>query len=194
MSARATAFRHGCLHCDSLPSLRFRHRDPHTVTRRRLHCDCGARLRTAGGIARQERFPEGAQLLLGARRKSRAACGGFAATADASVSFDGKQCLFAGKKHADRSLANLGTDARRSSRCERSRRERPTPCGRSICRADACMGAAHAAGISVAIRLADPMDLCASESDRGSRHVCRSPTANASAFPTDVLRGRAHSV
>jgi hypothetical protein len=47
-----------------------------------------------------ERFPRGAQLLLVEGGKSEPLVTGFAATADASVSFDAKTVLFAGKKSA----------------------------------------------------------------------------------------------
>jgi hypothetical protein len=48
-----------------------------------------------------ERFPRGAQLLLVHAGKAEPLVTGFAATADANVSFDGKTVLFAGKKEAD---------------------------------------------------------------------------------------------
>jgi hypothetical protein len=48
----------------------------------------------------EERFPKGAQLLVVHAGKSRALLDGFAATADADVSFDAKTVLFAGKKSA----------------------------------------------------------------------------------------------
>jgi len=48
----------------------------------------------------QERFPNGAQLLLVHEGKAEPLVQGFAATADADVSFDGKLVLFAGKKSA----------------------------------------------------------------------------------------------
>ncbi len=48
----------------------------------------------------EERFPKGAQLLLVRQGQSEPLVAGFAATADADVSFDGKQVLFAGKKAA----------------------------------------------------------------------------------------------
>lgn len=47
-----------------------------------------------------ERFPGGAQLLLVHQGKAQTLVPGFAATADASVSFDGATVLFAGKKAA----------------------------------------------------------------------------------------------
>ncbi len=49
----------------------------------------------------QERFPEGAQLLLVHDGKAEPLVKGFAATADACVSFDGKMVLFAGKQVAN---------------------------------------------------------------------------------------------
>jgi len=48
-----------------------------------------------------ERFPNGAQLLLVHDGKTEPLVPGFAATADADVSYDGKSVLFAGKKTAD---------------------------------------------------------------------------------------------
>ncbi len=48
----------------------------------------------------QERFPNGAQLLLVHDDKAEPLVQGFAATADADVSFDGKFVLFTGKKSA----------------------------------------------------------------------------------------------
>src|SRR5580692_8683627 len=48
----------------------------------------------------QERFPRGAQLLLVHQGKTQPLVDGFAATADANVSFDAKSVLFAGKKNA----------------------------------------------------------------------------------------------
>jgi hypothetical protein len=47
-----------------------------------------------------ERFPKGAQLLLIHAGKAEPLVAGFAATADANVSFDGKTVLFAGKQSA----------------------------------------------------------------------------------------------
>ena len=49
----------------------------------------------------QERFPHGAQLLLIHNGKSEPFLQGFAATADANISFDATHVLFAGKKTAD---------------------------------------------------------------------------------------------
>ncbi len=48
----------------------------------------------------EERFPQGAQLLLVHDGKGEPLVAGFAATADANVSFDAKTVLFAGKKTA----------------------------------------------------------------------------------------------
>ena len=48
----------------------------------------------------EERFPEGAQLLLVHQGAAAPLVKGFAATADANVSFDGKTVLFAGKRAA----------------------------------------------------------------------------------------------
>jgi hypothetical protein len=48
----------------------------------------------------QERFPQGAQLLLLHAGKAEPLVEGFAATADANVGFDGKTVLFAGKRVA----------------------------------------------------------------------------------------------
>ncbi len=57
-----------------------------------------AALRGAG--QNMERFPQGAQLLLVHAGKAEPLVTGFAATADANVSFDAKSVLFAGKKDA----------------------------------------------------------------------------------------------
>ncbi|HUD73558.1 MAG TPA: hypothetical protein VMQ76_00690, partial [Terracidiphilus sp.] len=48
----------------------------------------------------RERFPQGAQLLAVRGGKAEPLVAGFAATADADVSFDGKSVLFAGKQAA----------------------------------------------------------------------------------------------
>jgi len=48
----------------------------------------------------QERFPDGAQLLLVHSGKPESLVSGFAASADANVSFDGQMVLFAGKRAA----------------------------------------------------------------------------------------------
>jgi hypothetical protein len=48
----------------------------------------------------EERFPKGAQLLLIHQGKAEPLVKGFAATADANVSFDGKSVLFSGKQAA----------------------------------------------------------------------------------------------
>lgn len=48
----------------------------------------------------EERFPQGAQLLLVRAGRAEALVAGFRATADADVSFDGKAVLFAGQKNA----------------------------------------------------------------------------------------------
>jgi hypothetical protein len=48
----------------------------------------------------RERFPQGAQLLVVRDGKAEPLVAGFAATADADVSFDGKSVLFAGKQAA----------------------------------------------------------------------------------------------
>jgi Hydrazine synthase alpha subunit middle domain len=48
----------------------------------------------------QERFPRGAQLLLVHNGKAQPLVSGFAATADANLSFDAKSVLFAGKRAA----------------------------------------------------------------------------------------------
>jgi hypothetical protein len=69
-----------------------------------------------------ERFPEGAQLLVLEQGKSRALLAGFAATADANVSFDGARVLFAGKKTAKEpwqvwEAAIAGGNARQITQC-----------------------------------------------------------------------------
>jgi hypothetical protein len=52
-------------------------------------------------LRRGERFPKGAQLLLVHEGKAEPLATGFAATADANVSFDAKTVLFAGKKDVE---------------------------------------------------------------------------------------------
>ena len=79
-----------------------------------------------------ERFPKGAQLLLLHQGKAEPLVTGFAATADANVSFDGKTVLFAGKHaatdpwqiweltvatHAVRKVIDTTTDAIRPLYC-----------------------------------------------------------------------------
>src|SRR5271166_4361952 len=76
----------------------------------------------------QERFPEGAQLVVVRDGKAEPLVAGFAATADADVSFDGKSVLFAGKQaagdpwqiweltladHSVRKVISTATDAER---------------------------------------------------------------------------------
>jgi hypothetical protein len=56
--------------------------------------------RPLAALRGEERFPKGAQLLLIHEGKAEPLVTGFAATADANVSFDGKTVLFAGKKEA----------------------------------------------------------------------------------------------
>ncbi|MGB8030256.1 MAG: hypothetical protein WCF30_11385 [Terracidiphilus sp.] len=51
-------------------------------------------------LSGQERFPKGAQLLLVHAGKTEPLVNGFAASADANVSFDGQTVLFAGKRSA----------------------------------------------------------------------------------------------
>jgi hypothetical protein len=82
----------------------------------------------------QERFPHGAQLLLVHEGKPELLVSGFAATADANVSFDGKSVLFAGKRNASDpwQVWELAL-ADRSVRIN-SRRARPMQFARSICR------------------------------------------------------------
>jgi hypothetical protein len=48
----------------------------------------------------KERFPQGAQLMVLRDGRTQALVPELAASADASVSFDAKSVLFAGKKHA----------------------------------------------------------------------------------------------
>jgi len=56
--------------------------------------------RPLAALSGQERFPKGAQLLLIHAGKAEPLVTGFAASADANVSFDGKTVLFAGKQAA----------------------------------------------------------------------------------------------
>ncbi len=57
--------------------------------------------RTLAELSGQERFPKGAQLLLVHAGKTEPLVNGFAASADANVSFDGQTVLFAGKRSAE---------------------------------------------------------------------------------------------
>ena len=74
----------------------------------------------------EERFPEGAQLMLVHEGKAAPLVKGFAASADANVSFDGKSVLFCRQARRRRSMANMGTydcrwfgaqDYRQRNRC-----------------------------------------------------------------------------
>ena len=61
-----------------------------------------------------ERFPKGAQLLLVHEGKAEPLVAGFAASADANVSFDAQKVLVRREETCRRSVADLGTDARGS--------------------------------------------------------------------------------
>ncbi len=61
-----------------------------------------------------ERFPKGAQLLLIHAGKAEPLVPEFAASADASVSFDGGKVLFAGKKKRSGSMADFRAHSGRS--------------------------------------------------------------------------------
>lgn len=136
----------------------------------------------------QERFPQGAQLLLVHAGKAEPLVRGFAASADANVSFDGQRVLFAGKWSAgdpwqiwevtlrDRSVRRvISTDADA---------ERPLylPGGRMVW----------------AQRTAEGFQLQSAEDGHPPATVPLNPTAgpgvlpltyiHTSAFPTDVLR------
>jgi hydrazine synthase alpha subunit-like protein len=70
-----------------------------------------------------ERFPAGAHLMVHDGGTSRVVVAGFAATADANVSFDGTRILFAGKREAkDRwdiwEIAVSGGEAKRVTACD----------------------------------------------------------------------------
>ncbi len=136
----------------------------------------------------KERFPAGAELLLVHRGKAESLVPGFAASADADVSYDGKSVLFAGKRNAgdlwqiwelslqDRSVRRVvstATDA-----------ERPLylPGGRFVW----------------AQRTASGFELASSDDGRARKSQPRNPTADpgllplshlhASAFPNAVLQ------
>jgi hypothetical protein len=69
-----------------------------------------------------ERFPAGSQVMLTASPQQRPLVSGFAATADANVSFDGTRVLFAGKKTAQEAwqvweVAITGGNARQITKC-----------------------------------------------------------------------------
>ena len=76
-----------------------------------------------------ERFPKGAQLLLVQDGKAEPLVAGFAATADANVSFDAKTVLFAGKKAASDPWQiwelTLADRSVRKVICRRYRRDSP---------------------------------------------------------------------
>ena len=70
----------------------------------------------------EERFPAGARVLVKEGSGSRELAGGFAATADAAVSFDGTRVLFAAKKSAQDSwqvweVAVAGGEAKQITKC-----------------------------------------------------------------------------
>ena len=72
-----------------------------------------------------KRFPKGAQLLLVHEGKGEPLVGGFAASADANVSFDAKRVLFAGKQAANGSWQiwelTLADHSRAQADCRRGR-------------------------------------------------------------------------
>lgn len=134
----------------------------------------------------QERFPEGAQLLLVHDGKPAQLVDGFAATADASVSFDGSKVLFAGKKAAtdrwqvwelmlaDRSIQKVTNGS--------SDAVRPLylPGGRFVF--------AQLTPQGFQLRSAPILDPGANASAEGAQHDATTLTfANASAIPSDVL-------
>jgi hypothetical protein len=133
----------------------------------------------------QERFPHGAQLLLVHEGKPELLVSGFAATADANVSFDGKSVLFAGKKNA----AIPG-------RCGNSR----WPIGRCATHVehDRCNSPALSAGCTLRLCPAHPNRLpvgstasinpsSASGESASDREILPLTYSNASSIPTDVL-------
>ena len=70
-----------------------------------------------------ERFPSGAHLIVGSNAASRVLVTGFAATADANVSFDGTRILFAGKHDASDhwdiwEVGAIGGEAKRITSCD----------------------------------------------------------------------------
>ena len=87
----------------------------------------------------EERFPQGAQLLLVHEGKAEPLVKDFAATADADVSFDAKTVLFAGKRRR-MTVADLGDEAGgwlgAQSDCHRN----ATPSGHFICPAGGWFG------------------------------------------------------
>ena len=71
----------------------------------------------------EERFPAGAQVMVREGSGSRELVGGFAATADPAVSFDGTRVLFAAKKDAKDAwqvweVASQGGEAKRITACD----------------------------------------------------------------------------
>jgi hypothetical protein len=70
----------------------------------------------------KERFPAGARVVVTELSKARPLASGFAATADANVSFDGTKVLFAGKKNEKDAwqvweVAAAGGDAKQVTKC-----------------------------------------------------------------------------
>jgi len=134
-----------------------------------------------------ERFPNGAQLLLVHDGKTEPLVPGFAATADADVSYDGKSVLFAGKKTADDRWQiwelNLEDHSLRKVKSTPDDAERPIhlPGGRLVW----------------AQRTSDGFQLQSSDDGRPPEFNFMNPTAgpgilpltylHASAFPTGVL-------
>jgi hypothetical protein len=134
-----------------------------------------------------ERFPNGAQLLLVHDGKTEPLVPGFAATADADVSYDGKSVLFAGKKTADERWQiwelNLEDHSLRKVKSTPDDAERPIhlPGGRLVW----------------AQRTSDGFQLQSSDDGRPPEFNYMNPTAgpgilpltylHASAFPTGVL-------
>ena len=134
-----------------------------------------------------ERFPQGAQLLLVHAGKAEPLLTGFAASADANVSFDGKRVLFAGKHAAsdpwqiweltvaDRSVRRLIAGA--------SDAIRPfyLPAGRLVYAQRTAQGYQLVAAGKDAATASEPID-----SDAGSALLPLSSIA-ANAIPSDVL-------
>jgi hypothetical protein len=136
-------------------------------------------------LSGQERFPHGAQLLLVHDRKSELLVADFAATADASVSFDGKNVLFAGKKNAadpwqvwELTLADRSTRQRTSGTTD-AIRPLYLPGGRFV----------YAQRTPTGFRLnSASLDLSTAHSEPANdRETLLLTYASASSIPTDVL-------
>lgn len=97
-------------------------RTPQPTARATLVYTVASEYEPSAWLSGGERFPNGATVFVGDAAGHRPLVPGFAATADAAVSFDGREIAFAGKQHAgDRwqiwAVGLAGGQARRISQC-----------------------------------------------------------------------------